>query len=98
MAESDETFLERLSETPCGSWYLTDHDRLFALARRGAAAQWRPIQTAPSKGTYLEYQPPHQDGKIMLHERVVICGEGGSVRKSTHWMPLPIPPQETDNG
>lgn len=39
MAETDVEFVERASRTPCGKWPLIDHDRLFTLARRGAAVQ-----------------------------------------------------------
>ena len=61
MAESDETFLERLSETPCGSWYLTDHDRLFALARRGAEM---------NDAVKCHKEPEHQDRRYNVAERI----------------------------
>ena len=45
-SETDAEFLDRLEATPRynPAYRTLDSDRLFALARRGAAVQWRPIQ------------------------------------------------------
>ena len=45
-SETDAEFLDRLEATPRynPAYRTLVSDRLFALARRGAAVQWRPIQ------------------------------------------------------
>lgn len=49
MTETDAEFVERMmAEQPYWRW--NDHDRLLALARRGAAVQWRPISEALNNG------------------------------------------------
>lgn len=55
MSESDAEFLEWVRDQWDGgnSPNEEDFDRLFALARRGAAMQWRPIGTAPKDGTRM---------------------------------------------
>ena len=46
MSETDAEFLDRLEATPRynPAYRTLVSDRLFAIARRGAAVQWRPIQ------------------------------------------------------
>ena len=55
MAETAAEFLARLEEMPRydPAYRTLDSDRLFALARRGAAVQWRPISEAPKDGTRM---------------------------------------------
>ena len=98
MAEADVEFVERASRTPCGKWPLIDHDRLFTLARRGAAVPWRPIEEAPKDGTeFIAYRPdagvftasydPEQECWFANHGYEDITDD-----QPTHWMPLPPPP------
>lgn len=52
MSDSDAEFVELMRVR--GAWAPdSDIDRLFALARRGAEMQWRPIEEAPKDGTKL---------------------------------------------
>lgn len=71
---------------------------LFALARRGAAMQWRPIETAPRDGTeFIAYRPDagvftagyddEQDVWFASHGYEDITDD-----LPTRWMPLPLPP------
>jgi len=71
---------------------------LFALARRGAAMQWRPIETAPRDGTeFIAYRPDagvftagyddEQDAWFANHGYEDITDD-----LPTRWMPLPLPP------
>ncbi len=47
MSETDAEFVERLAADRNGPIYEAEMSRLFALAGRGAAMQWRPIEEAP---------------------------------------------------
>ena len=74
-----------------------DADRLFALARRGAAVQWRPISEAPMDGTPIlgcvsgvMATVSFRYGDFSLIE-CGRCAEDG-VWWPDHWMPLPPPP------
>ena len=51
MSESDTEFLDRVEwRQPSGAPFaFEDRERLLSLARRGAAMQWRPIDTPPEK-------------------------------------------------
>lgn len=60
------------------------------IARR--ASPWQPIETAPASGRYLVYQPPHESGRTVLDARIIPHGMEGTIRQTTHWMPLPEPP------
>ena len=80
--------------------YLTDkdEDRLFALARRGAAVQWRPINEAVnSHCRVLLYVDPygagsgHWDNGWKAH----FCLNKEA--QPTHWMLLPPPPAGETN-
>lgn len=53
---------------------------------------WQPIESAPNRGDYLVYQPEYQHGRTTLRARVCMQSNAGGVRNSTHWMPLPTPP------
>ena len=56
--ESDAEFLNRYWTELNWDTDDADFDRLFALARRGAAAQWRPFSEAPeSRDEILVYRP-----------------------------------------
>jgi hypothetical protein len=57
------------------------------------APVWQPIETAPKDGLYLIYQPPDEAGRFALSERICLNRDGGGIRKTTHWMPLPTPPK-----
>src|SRR5574343_5466 len=53
--ESDAEFVERVENKALLGHATTSKERarLFALARRGAAMQWRPIEEAPKDGTHV---------------------------------------------
>ena len=53
--ESDAEFIDSMEQWVIGSLvFKKEHrERLFALARRGAAMQWRPISEAPKDGTRM---------------------------------------------
>lgn len=109
--ESDSEFLDRMAAVlktgVRGSF--EDFNRLFAsaLARKGAKAEWRPIETAPKDGTeiLLLIQFPDQKPVFVVARyrggaspwRWVPCEDGAasySEEYATHWMPLPPPPQQ----
>lgn len=98
--ETDAEFVERLASDHNGPIYEAEMARLFALARRGAAMQWRPIETAPKeKGKYLLGWNRHHSGVIQYWPRAYE-DDPEWVDESTefieppvtHWMPLPPPP------
>ena len=78
-SETDEQFVERARDA-FGSLTWREKARLFALARRGAESQWRPIEEAPKDGAWMLFA--WFDG-----------GYPGRC-KPTHWMPLPPPPEK----
>lgn len=111
MSESDLEFVADME-------WLHSHDReaalppdkltrLFALARRGAAMQWRPIEEAPSKGMRPHMILGHAEKKwIRFGWYYAACRKwyysGTSERTQyaqvegdapTHFMPLPPPPE-----
>lgn len=55
--------------------------------------EWQPIETAPKSGEYLVYQPEYKAGRNILPARVCMVAYNGLSRASSHWMPLPAPPQ-----
>jgi len=80
---------------------------LYALARRGAEMQWRPIETAPKEGgPILLFEPPGDEDQIGVgyyepvtdHEGTewLTFWETGVRCDATHWMPLPPPPALKD--
>ena len=70
--------------------------RLFALARRGAAVQWRPIEEAP-KDELILVGPTKRMGicAAMNHSRdgwvTETCADWVPIYTPTHFMPLPPP-------
>ena len=106
MSETGAEFLDRLEATPRynPAYRTLDSDRLFALARRGAAVQWRPIEEAPKDGTpillLIQFpgEPPHiitalWDGRVPKWPWRPVGGSSAySEEYATHWMPLPPPP------
>ena len=75
---------------------------LFALARRGAAVQWRPIEEAPKDGTCIMVGAGKWEPEVACWSDSVwltgwYCGGGrsdsyGPSFNPTHFMPLPPPP------
>lgn len=103
MSEIDAEFVERIKRewdgdnVPC----VEDFDHLISLARRGAAMQWRPIETAPKDGTPLLLLWPDAAEKMAVMWWDDYCGgwmgyyDGINPGRMppTHWMPLPPPPK-----
>jgi hypothetical protein len=56
-------------------------------------SEWQPIETRPQRDDYLVYQPEHKAGRNVLPARICLSSQAGGTRKTTHWMPLPEPPQ-----
>lgn len=57
---------------------------------------WEPIETAPNKGDYLVYQPASPSGRMNLPARICFRSQAGHIRRTTHWMPLPPPPEDNN--
>ena len=98
--ESDDTeFLDGLIGRPIT---VSDRVRLFALARRGTAVQWRPIEEAP-KDELILVGPTKRMGicAAMNHSRdgwvTETCADWVPIYTPTHWMPLPPPPAGETN-
>lgn len=102
MTETDKEFLDRYWEYLNWDTEDPDFDRLFALARRGAEMQWRPIETAPKDGRWLMVSAERWEPETACWSESVwltgwYCGGGrsdsyGPSFEPTHWMPLPTPP------
>jgi len=56
---------------------------------------WRPIETWNRKNKWVILFQPHITvrNKIALEARCCMPGDEG-FRKTTHWMPLPEPPED----
>lgn len=101
-SESDAEFLDSMEQWVIGSLvFKAEHrKRLFALARRGAAMQWRPIEAAPKDGTPLLLLWPDAAEKMAVMWWDGYCegwmgyydGINPGQMPPTHWMPLPPPP------
>lgn len=63
--------------------------------------EWQPIETAPEAGKRLLFfpaVPPKRQGGIGMDAMMKVdFGTGGQFRKATHWMPLPEPPQSSED-
>ena len=105
--ESDAEFLDSMEQWVIGSLvFKREHrDRLFALARRGAAVQWRPIKEAPKDGSRIllrignlvgsgRFGHPHAWG--ITDNDGFYCDGADLPSGATHWMPLPPPPSRRD--
>lgn len=104
-AETDEQFLDG-AEYAYGHHMVPQHRaRLFALARRGAAAQWRPIEEAPKDGAFVLLFNAASEAWCPTIARWNGDGWGdeGStfhipgLNMPTHWMTLPPPPAGETN-
>lgn len=103
---ADDEFLDEMEQWVIGSLvFKREHrERLFALARRGAAVQWRPIEEAPKDGTpillLIQFpdEPPHiitalWDGRVPKWPWRPVGGSSAYGEEyATHWQPLPPPP------
>jgi len=109
MSESDMEFLDGMEAWVTGSLvFKKEHrDRLFALARRGAAMQWNGIETAPKGGfpiLLLDMTGDEDRIGIGYYEEIIDDDGGvwltfwqnGARCNATMWMPLPPPPQENE--
>ena len=57
-------------------------------------SKWQPISTAPKKGDVLLYYPAkHNPHGQESHRPMVKIGRDIYLRRATHWMPLPDPPE-----
>lgn len=56
--------------------------------------KWEPIETAPRGMECLFYQPAIKAGRMDLGARMIVeRGKPTHNRPTTHWMPLPAPPE-----
>jgi hypothetical protein len=100
-SETDQQFVERIS-LDLDLSNTADIQRLFALARRGAAVQWRPIEEAPKDGTCIMVGAGKWEPEVACWSDSVwltgwYCGGGrsdsyGPSFNPTHFMHLPPPP------
>ncbi len=111
-SETDAEFLDRLEETPRynPAYRTLVSDRLFALARRGAAVQWRPISEAPrepvaegwTRGPLIYVKSPWGGWDVGWWDLNYNCfrmigDDGPHDEQPTHWQPLPPPPAGETN-
>ena len=100
MSETDAEFLDRLEATPRynPAYRTLVSDRLFNLARRGAAVQWREPTDAECANAAMSYR--HDYGLLSDDMRKAMRHE------ARHWlyawwknieMPLPPPPAGETN-
>ena len=66
--------------------------RLFALARRGAAVQWRPIEEAPKDGTHILVTNGKKQAATYWWPAGWMGTTHWGMNDPTHFMPLPLPP------
>ena len=113
MSETDAEFLDSMEQWVIGSLvFKREHrERLFALARRGAEMQWRPIEEAPKDGTMVLMRDDAEDEEletiyfammgIWTHGKWHFPGSGGWQPSPwfvpLRWMPLPPPPAGETN-
>ena len=105
--ESDAEFLDYMERWTRGAMTDTAHARLFALARRGAAVQWRPIEEAPKDGSFfvglMSDRHIRKAGVDIVHWiddpvwPIEGYGTGYQIEFFSHFLPLPPPPQETSD-
>ena len=99
-SEADQQFMDRV-DLDLDLNNTADIQRLFALARRGAAVQWRPIKEAPKDGSRIllrignlvgsgRFGHPHAWG--ITDNDGFYCDGADLPSGATHWMPLPLPP------
>lgn len=108
MIETDADFLNRLQPSWPGTHDsvrlpMSDFDRLFSLARKGAEG-WRPIETAEHDEEVLLgwWQNTGLGGKDWITDvgKASYGWRRGSISNmslhgsATHWQPLPSPPQQ----
>ena len=97
-SESDTEFVERVSRAIYdrnSTHKDADLIRLFDLARRGAAVQWRPISEARIElDDGRDVLLLTMDGPLIAHRERGrwLDIDGHLVNFITHWMPLPPPP------
>lgn len=108
MTETDADFIDRMARkwASLRGKYAEDANRLLALARRGAEAQWRTMETAPRNGTDIllrcgfasrlalvvaHWEPQRNDDPYPWMNDVT----SRQIHKDipTHWQPL-TPPGE----
>lgn len=90
MAETDEQFVETMmGALEAQGFYGHDIERLRALASRGAAMQWRPLEEAPKDGTKVLLWNGFQHVGWWDDHRWMWAAE---IKDCTHWMLLPSPP------
>lgn len=93
-SETEEQFVERVEANAIIAG--ADLSRLFALARRGAAVQWRPISEAPRTGRTLILMIGPSGFPNVAYANTW-WQSGCSVEcEPTHWMPLPPTPSRRD--
>lgn len=93
-SETDAEFVERIKRewdgdnVPC----VEDFDQLIAIARRGAAVQWRPIEEAPPEFKRMLATDGDVRGEAWRHGDRYYWVDDSAAGDITHWMFLPPPP------
>lgn len=87
---------QRYDDTPEVGYYTAD--QMQAAYRAGMQAQWQPIDTAPTDGTYVLIYG-HDSECVEIGNCEDGFGwwsqEGPRDPAPTHWMPIPQPPKDT---
>ena len=98
MSETDEQFVGALVQIAVCDWTQEQFDKFFAIARRGAAVQWREPTDAECANAAMSYR--HDYGLLSDDMRKAMRHE------ARHWlyawwknieMPLPPPPAGETN-
>lgn len=94
--ESDSEFLDFIEEQwdHGNSPNEEDFARLFALARRGAAMQWRSISEAPPEFKRILATDGDVRGEAWRYDTRFYWVDDSAAGGITHWMPLPPPPKQ----
>lgn len=101
MSEPRERILAALRRLPDNPEFITvqalHREAISIVERELPESQWQPIETAPKDGSeFLSWSElsqwvTHWDEKSKIWK----SGEGYGL-KPTHWMPLPEPPEVSD--
>lgn len=90
----------RALEDDCGEQTWFYGPKFGEAADALEAMQWQPIETAPKDGTHVLLHEPNGFSGVagLCHFGMWLYFPGLEPIYPTHWMPLPAPPTEKDDG